>query len=404
MKTRDELSAREVEALHESLLHRLGDSSVPTLPHVAMRVLELVSDRNATFKHFADVIQTDQALSGRLLRMANSAAFAQCSPVTKIERAAILLGMDRLKALALGFHLSKAASSAEGAGAHKRVWTYSLFRAWLACRVAEYIDASLSGEAFIVGLMSDAGVPMMPLLAGDRYAQVISDAAPPHEQFSCEFRLLPFTHVDVAAAMCRLWKLPQILLRPIARHHEPPAPPARGDAHGLLHAVAYFVAGIPFNAIEGAAPPASCREMARQLFRIKPEDLRTLIQAAGRDLDSCKDVFQHILDETVSVDAIMEVANQHLVDSVENLVAESLTHEQAPVRRITTSSLMLEATRTAPNQVRVYINSPSGAPILSEEFETSGRSDADIAGILMLGELPPDEARRVISVIRNLAA
>src|SRR5262245_65395254 len=103
MKPRGELSAREVEELYARLQKRLGDTSVPTLPQVAVRILELIANPNSTIQKFTEVIKTDQALTGRLLRLSNSAQFAQRQPVTRLERAMVLLGMDRLKAMSLGF-------------------------------------------------------------------------------------------------------------------------------------------------------------------------------------------------------------------------------------------------------------------------------------------------------------
>ncbi|MEZ6210683.1 MAG: HDOD domain-containing protein [Phycisphaerales bacterium] len=299
MKARKELSAREIDALQESLLRRLGDSSVPTLPHVAVRVLELVSDTNSSFRDFAKAIETDQALTGRLLRMANSHSSAKRNPVTRIERAAMLLGMDRLKALALGFHLSKAATTATDASV-KRAWTHALFRACLAARVAENFDSRVSGEAFVVALMADAGRPLMPGLIGDRYPQFIDDNTLPQDQFRAEFESLPFTHVDVAAAMCKLWNLPEVLRRPIIAHHTRPTTFTRSDTPGLLHAVAYFVGSIPTQPPDHKSIASETATQARALFNFKPTEVAAIVEQAAHDLDAYKEFFQHILDETVS--------------------------------------------------------------------------------------------------------
>jgi HD-like signal output (HDOD) protein len=72
---------------------RLGDSSVPTLPEVAVKVVQLVGNPHASLKDFVEVVQNDQALTARLLRTANSALYAQRQPVTQLQRAMVLLGL-----------------------------------------------------------------------------------------------------------------------------------------------------------------------------------------------------------------------------------------------------------------------------------------------------------------------
>ena len=62
----------------------------------------------------------------------------------------VLIGLQRLKALVLGFHLSGAASAADGVDT-QRIWTQSIFRGWLAHALASRVCRSMQGEAFIVG-------------------------------------------------------------------------------------------------------------------------------------------------------------------------------------------------------------------------------------------------------------
>lgn len=406
MKTRSQLSAREVDALHEMLLHRLGDTSVPTLPVVAMRILELIADKTAGIKEFARVIETDQALSGRLLRMANSSFFGQRAHVTRVERAAILLGIDRLKALALGFHLTQAASSAEGAAARKRAWTRSLFAACLASRLTERFDPLVSGEAFVVALMSDAGVPLMPALIGDRYAQMIDESADPQSQFRAESATLAFTHVDVAAAMCQLWNLPEILRKPIANHHVRPLEVVKGDCAGLLHAVAYYAGGINVHPEVSAEAARESVELGLRLFGIEAEQMQAIVGDAAGDFESYKDFFRHILDGSMSIESIVAAVNEHLCSAVDELIAGSIEPAATPgvIRRFFTPNFVLEAARTPENTVRVYIDDPDGQRLITEEFAPSARSDQDLASMLMLEDLPAAEVNRVISTIRALAA
>jgi HD-like signal output (HDOD) protein len=99
-KLRSKLSATEIVQLQDFLSEKLQRIGVQSQPEVAIKVLDLSSRPDAHPKDYAAVIKNDPALCGRLLRLANSAMFAQRKAVTSIDRACLVLGLERLKAVA----------------------------------------------------------------------------------------------------------------------------------------------------------------------------------------------------------------------------------------------------------------------------------------------------------------
>ncbi|MEM1423962.1 MAG: HDOD domain-containing protein, partial [Planctomycetota bacterium] len=282
MKPRSELTAREADELITSLTQRLGDTTVPSLPQVAIKIIDLVGNPDSTIKQFGEVISGDQALTGRLLRMANSAAFAQRKSVSNVERAMVLLGLERLKALALGFHLSKAASTDDSAVGFRSMWTQSLFRGCIAMKIAEKINKQCSGEAFVVGFMSDAGVPSMPGLVGEDYPGDQAAASHPTKLHAHERKTYQCTHVDVIMALCRIWKLPERLAKPISLHHTRPSACNPKDDMSLLGCLAYFAGNLPLSSDGKVDQVTTSARDAERLFQINTDDLQTLLKEAGR--------------------------------------------------------------------------------------------------------------------------
>lgn len=408
------MSARDVADLHERLSRKLGDSSLPTLPEVALRIMDLVSNERSTIDQFAEVIQSDQALTGRLLRLANSAHYAQRKPVTTLNRTMVLIGMDRLKAMALGFHLSKAAAADDSAFGFKRQWTISLFRAWFALRLAERFDKSVSGEAFIVGLMSDAGVPMMPRLAGDEYTDIVTPEMPPALRLKNEFEHFEFTHVDVAAVLCRLWRFPSVLAKPICLHHSPARPveelEGQYDGPSLIHAIAYFAGSLPL-APENSDHPAGIAEsgfakLAEHLFGMNAADMEQTLFESAQDFTATRDMFSHIVDRTMTVEAILQKANHYLGDAVEDLCEESMESERllGRVLRFEAGGLQLEMERAVDHLVTVYINDAAGKRLLSEEINPALQDEGEIRQLLLLDEASDEELHEVFEGLRRLAA
>jgi HD-like signal output (HDOD) protein len=405
VKARRELSAADVDDLIARLERRLDDGAIPTLPHVAVRVLQLVGDDGASLRDFAEVIQTDRGLSGRLLRLANSAYFAQRKPVSTLQRATVLIGLDRLKAIALGFHISRAAGGADAALV-KRVWTLNLFRAWLAHRLAEVVERSVAGEAFLVSLLADAGEPLL-LEFQPEPEKGYPWTATPARRFHYEFHSLAFTHVDVAASLARFWRLPPVLTRPIALHHTPPKPPGPNDPAGVLHAVAYIVGSLHLDAPGDADRHVDrLAAAARHLLRLNTDALTTAVRHAGQDFEATRDIFGHIIDDQIDLDTIVEAAHGALASQVERLTLRDLDHEApaAGTMRLDAGGLVFEIEQRPPAGVTVYIADSSGKRLISEQIDLTRQSAEQVREMLLLDEAPDDEFAAVLDSIRKTAA
>lgn len=401
VKTRNELSAREVEALHQALMRRLGDTSVPTLPQVAIKVINLVSNPNSTIKQFAEVIRADQALTGRLLRMANSAHYAQSAKVTNIERAMILLGLERVKAVALGFHLSKAAAGDKGDFSTACLWAQSLFRGWFAMRLAEKVHPAVAAESFIVSLMADAGLPMMPKLIGQAYAKAINASETPPKCFLNEKNTFPFTHVDVAASMARIWNLPDVLRAPLGNHHTAPQAVSLKDSTSTLQAITYFANAIPLGRNAHAEVDDKLIRLAERYFQITSVDLTELVAQASIDVDACRALFADVIDESMNIDYIVDAANKYLGAD------ETPVQDNAPARKIlsfTIGDLQYQLEGADNNAVTVFIADNDGNRILSEQITPNSQTEQQIRETLMLDTADATHTQEIIQGIRSLAA
>ena len=408
MALRKELSAREVEDLHENLMRRLGDSSVPTLPEVAVKVVQLVGNRNATIKDFVEVVQSDQALTARLLRTANSAIYAQRQPVTQLQRAMILLGLDRLKAMALGFHLSKAAAADNGDFSVRKVWANSIFRAWTAFRLTEHFNRQITGEAFIIGLMLDAGLPMMTKLVGDKHASIVDPRSLPLAQYLAEANNLEFTHVDVIASLCKMWKLPDLLSKPISMHHTRPERMDTKNPESVLHAVAYFVGSMGLlRETESTSRPDMCG-MAKNLLGLDAKIVQKTLKDAAADFQGARDMFTHVLDDSTSIEGILASANQELADTDAKLMDTAAETRNAaaaaPTLRFNTGALVFEAQKGTAKRVRVFIADTSGTRLLTEEFDPSTVAPAELRKTLMLEDASDAMVNDMMTEFRKLAA
>src|SRR2546426_7350341 len=73
---------------------------LPTLPVIAQKVLKL-ADEDASAEKLAVIVSSDQTLSARVLRLANSAYYGHRATIGTIQHAMVVIGMNMLKQLSL---------------------------------------------------------------------------------------------------------------------------------------------------------------------------------------------------------------------------------------------------------------------------------------------------------------
>ncbi len=402
-KLRKDLSALEVQKLHAAILSRLTDSDFPSLPQVAVRVLELISDENSSIKEFGEVISADEALTGRLLRLANSASMGQRARVASIDRAMVLIGLERLKALVLGFHLSATASDDPESKAH---WRQSLFRACLAARLADTVDPRKSGEAFIVGLLLDVGVPFMRRTYGEPYRKLENNAINEANRHFIESKALPMSHVDAAAAISAYWRLPEAVAAPVISHHIRPDVVISQSPDSLMNAVAYVVGQVDLSESEEVEPAGRIARYVTSAFEIRVAELDQILQEAATDLRDIREIFEHLEVTDAEVNTLVRRAHEQLAAAAESMILQNLQGEQARKKqRVAIGGFEMELQAGPGASATATILSGAGAEPIASETITPAMLDPDtIREILAIPAAPDDEVAELIERLRALAA
>lgn len=216
-----------LEHLFDWLARRLSreDLALPMLPGIAMQALELVNDPDADAAALANVIQSDQALTSHVLRVANSAAFTGYRNTTSLRQAITRLGLrtitDIVIAASLGPKLYAAPGQADWAS---HLWRFTLATGCWAKEIARLAHAD-GEEIFLCGLLHAVGKPIVLRELG---------ALPPAERDALDDdtvdRLLDAFHRQVGARLAREWHLPEAVELTITWLEEPEdAPASQGD-------------------------------------------------------------------------------------------------------------------------------------------------------------------------------
>jgi HD-like signal output (HDOD) protein len=133
---------------------------LPSPSGTALAIMGIVQQDDATIEQLVHLGKADLALSGSVLGFANSAAFGARRSIATVQDAAMLMGMQSIKNIALSLSLFDKSSQGNCAGFdYVRYWSQSLAVAVaiaIAALTARERTAS-PDEAFTLGLLSDIG-------------------------------------------------------------------------------------------------------------------------------------------------------------------------------------------------------------------------------------------------------
>ncbi|WP_025322013.1 HDOD domain-containing protein [Deferrisoma camini] len=253
---------------------------LPSLPQVLVGVSRVASDPTSNAGDLAGVILKDQALTMKVLRVANSARYAVTSArVTTVSRAVVLLGFESVRAIALGIGAYHLLSSLRKGGEIVRgFWTHAVGTAVVAQELADLLRYDVPEEAFVAGLLHDVGKLVLAHRWPDRAAEVYGVGLRGPALLKAENRAFGVDHVETGTELARRWELPEVLQAALARHHRTyHAPPAeRADRLAFLVVVAKALAE-PLWA--GAEPH---RDLAASMARVLRKPVGMVLDALGR--------------------------------------------------------------------------------------------------------------------------
>ena len=196
---------------------------IPTLPIVSQKILPLLGDENVSLKKIAELIERDQALAVKILKVANSAFYATLSRVSSIDHALVILGLSEVRAILLGFSIHNFFTNSKSNGFDRtRFWKHSIICSQVAKYLARYFKIQADDSLFLAGLIHDMGKVVFDQYFHEEFLEIIDYVSTKHESFSkAEKETLGITHYQVAAKLLQQWKFPEKVVMHVFFHHAP---------------------------------------------------------------------------------------------------------------------------------------------------------------------------------------
>ena len=282
------MSSMGVEELARLRAEIVNARDVPTIPVLLLRILRVVDGERTSAKDLVELMQKDQALAGRVLRLANSGFFACARQVSTLPRAVMLLGFATVKNLALGIKIWETLAPKGGADI-AALWEHSALVGAAARLIAQRTRAADPDECFTAGLLHDIGRVVLHMKFAavyERLARVGGDTP----LVLRERDAFGVDHAQVGAWLGEAWALPAAIVEATRDHHAELAPGTPLDGAVIVNLANRLVhwtdaeSGVlspDAEAVLGGAPGltfGACVEIAAQLQGQK-DDLKVFYGA-----------------------------------------------------------------------------------------------------------------------------
>jgi len=200
--------------------------TLPTLPTVFESLSDMLKDPNSPPHSILEIMKSDQTLSMKVLRVANSVHYrGERQRVTDVGEAIGTLGFDRLHMVILTSSVFKAftfKNSSELSFDPSELWKHSLGVAVSSSTIAELTNLCQRQRAYSCGLVHDIGKVARLQLHPQSFCEDVGDAI--YEETSLietEKKKNSPTHDRVGQIVCKKWGLNRDVEAVIRWHHEP---------------------------------------------------------------------------------------------------------------------------------------------------------------------------------------
>lgn len=219
MQLQDYIASNQAPPTLDELVRRVSDIS--TLPHVAMKTMEVANDPKSSAIDLKEIIESDAALGARILRCVNSSAYATREKVTNLQQAISYLGLRQIRSLALTASVSEMFSKDEEIGPYRRrnLWSHLVAVGICSRLIAMRQKLPDFEDAFAAGLLHDIGIVLEDQYLHGHFCNIIQSLGEGPTLAEAERKVLGFDHAKLGTQVAELWRFPDSVKAAIGFHH-----------------------------------------------------------------------------------------------------------------------------------------------------------------------------------------
>ena len=197
---------------------------LPTLPSVANKITSLINDPTCTAIQLAEVINKDQSLTTRVLRLVNSAFYSLAAEVTNVKHGIALLGFKTISQMVISISVFDVFAGKYGEEFDRRgFWIHSIGCGVISKIVAQRAKYHKEDDCFTAGLLHDIGKVVLDQYLHEDMIQVIQRTREKEISFGdAEQEVLGLNHADIGGQVMKKWNIPLPVMVAVQHHHQVP--------------------------------------------------------------------------------------------------------------------------------------------------------------------------------------
>ena len=192
---------------------------LPAVPTVAAHVVEELSNPHWNAVRLGEIISHDPALTGRILRIANSAMYRRRIEITSLQDALVRIGANTIKSMVMA--LSTKALFRDFGPIEVALWEHSMACAIATQTIANRVPGANKNQSFVAGLLHDVGKVVLFNSDPDKFEQAINKCR--YENLTsvqAEQAVFSFDHAEVGVILLQKWALSAELQHMVYHHHD----------------------------------------------------------------------------------------------------------------------------------------------------------------------------------------
>ena len=207
--------------------------NLPPFSPVATKLLQMLSDERVHVDQVSRFIAAEPVFAARVLQIANSPLFALHRQVASIPHAVIVVGLDRVKSIALTRALGDYIAPVLRRKALLVCWRNTLAGALLAETIAPAFGVE-KDTAYTAGLLRDIGRLALLVKYPEAYTNVLAiSREQSHDLLTTERSLFDIDHCQAGKWIVERMSMPAGICAAVERHHEA----LIDEPFGLIHVI-----------------------------------------------------------------------------------------------------------------------------------------------------------------------
>ena len=196
---------------------------LPTLPTVVSKMIDMVDNPNTSAGSLAALISTDQALTARILKMANSAYYGFSREISTVNMAIVVMGFNAVKEMGLSlsvFDMFKDMPESNNFDV-TAYWQHCAAVGVASKLMTKKYKPAIAGEVFVAGLLHDIGKVIINQYLPKEYQEIADSYRETGDLTAAEIDWVGVAHGEIGGWLADRWRFPQVISDIIQFHHKP---------------------------------------------------------------------------------------------------------------------------------------------------------------------------------------